>query len=204
MKSLKKLLFLAVMCFSLLFVACGKPSEEELTQYLNAEIQSLAGFEYEYGDISKLGSKEDYDKHLKFVKDGIYQDFSDFGIPITPAHKDKLYNTVLARGQSFQYEIKCDEITNNTANFTIISQAWDETRFSQLFDEKCKLYSSNTANYEKSEDDMYDDLINIFIECFNESPNKEIITKATLKVRDNAWRLETPLDDLLKVFSVKS
>lgn len=201
MKSLKKISLLAVMCLSLLFVACGnKPSEKDLTECLNGSIQGIAGFDYDYGDVSKTGTKEEYDKSAKAEKQKAYEALKGFGIPFTQEQQDKVYNAVIANTQKIKYEIKFDEITDDTANFTVTSQAIDMTNLSKQLKEKTSEFTNDQNNRGKSKETLYEDLTNIIIDCYNNTTTKDTTTKAVFQKQDNnKWNLTTSPTDLTKV-----
>lgn len=198
MKSLKKLSFLAVMCLSLIFVACGKPSEKDLTQCLNGSLQCVAGFDYDYGDISKAGSREDYDKSAQTEKQKAYAALKTFGIPFTKDQEDRIYNAVIANTQKIKYEIKCDEIKDKSANFTITSQAMDLAKLSKQLQSKSKEYANDKNNSGKPKETLYEDMTKIIIECYNNSPVKDTTTKAVFEKQDKNWNLTTPAAELTK------
>ncbi|SFA79767.1 hypothetical protein [Clostridium frigidicarnis] len=195
MKSLKKISLLAVMCLSLLFVACGKPSEKELTECLNGSIQCSAGYEYDYGDISKAGSREEYDKNMAIDKQKAYKSLESLGIPFTKDQKDRIYNAFIANTKKITYEIKCDEIKDKTASFTVTSKAIDTDSFSKQLESKVT-EKSKTAH---SQEALSEDITKIIIDCYNNAPVKDSTNKAVFEKQDNVWKLTTKADDLTKI-----
>lgn len=200
MKLTKKIL-LSIVCFSFLLIGCGssKSVEEKLTSYLNGSLETIALFPYDYDDVSKVGSKENYDKLIEEYHTTLSDKVFAKDINLSDEQKTKLYNALLKSLQSIEYELTIDEIKDTTAQFNVKSNCIDLLSLTKLTAEKFTDYSLNSDNIGKSLDDSQADLLNIFVDCLANVPLKEINTKVLFEKNNAVWKIANQ-EDLSSIF----